>query len=202
MQETPLPTSEHDEKLEEMAARAVVDAIAAQKPQCAVDYSNCPELQNVALYTPALSEGYINTVIRLGKQEKEAQAKGDKKSNPFDGLSFGADDLQFINPKSKLCFYPWVLYSGGQGAKTDKKASQVNWVTNKKTRDPKVVVIGDSGGFQIQQQTIPFDPKTTPKRMLGWLEATADQSMILDFPTGGIATGAMVPHVERLKRSG
>ena len=36
--------------------------------------------------------------------------------------------------------------------------------------------------------------------MLRWLERVADQSMILDFPTGGIATGAMVPHVEQLKR--
>ena len=202
MQETHLPTSEYDEKLEKMAARAMVDAYATQNPQCSVDYSNCPEFQNVALYTPALSQGYINTITRLGKHEKEARAKGDAKSDPLDRLSFGADDLKFINPGSKLCFYPWVLYSGGQGAKTDEKASQVNWVTDKPARDPKVVVIGDSGGFQIQQQTIPFDPQSTPRRMLGWLEATADQSMILDFPTGGIATGAMVPHVERLKQSG
>lgn len=201
MQETHLPTSEHDSKLENMAARAVVDAYAAQNPQCIVDYSNRPEFQNVALYTPALREGYINTVTRLGKQEKIAQASGDAKPDPFDGLSFGADDLQFINPKSKLCFYPWVLYSGGQGAKTETKAKERNWITDRAARDPSVVVIGDSGGFQIERQTIPFDQTKTPERMLRWLEAIADQAMVLDFPTGAIATGSMVPHVERLIRA-
>lgn len=151
--------------------------------------------ENVARYTPALSDGYIKTVERLGVQEKTA-------NNPFSGLSFGADDLKFINPNSRLCFYPWVLFSGGQGAKNEAAAKIVNWVTKRKGRDPRVVVIGDSGGFQIQQQTIPYDPKTTPERMLRWMEKVADQSMILDFPTGGIATGAMVPHVEQLKKEG
>ena len=38
--------------------------------------------------------------------------------------------------------------------------------------------------------------------MLRWLEGVADQSMVLDFPTGGVATGAMVPHTEQLIAEG
>lgn len=171
------------------------------------DYSKMAAFHNVALYTPALSDGYINNVARLGKLQKEAIEKDDPSLDPFQELlkdtpySLKADDLKFINPNSRLCFYPWVLFSGGQGAKTKKLAQKDNWVTQT-PRDERVVVLGDSGGFQIQQQTIPFDPNTTPERMLRWLERVADQSMILDFPTGGVGTGAMVPHVEQLIREG
>lgn len=171
------------------------------------DYSKMAAFQNVALYTPALSDGYINNVARLGRLQQEAIEKDDLTQDAFHVLledtpySLKADDLKFINPNSRLCFYPWVLFSGGQGAKTKKLAQKDNWVTQT-PRDERVVVLGDSGGFQIQQQTIPFDPKETPERMLRWLERIADQSMVLDFPTGGISTGAMVPHVERLIQEG
>jgi len=164
-------------------------------PKKAPNYADSKQFENVAIYTPALSDGYIKTVERLEEKEKSTD-------NPFAQFGFGADDLKFINPKSRLCFYPWVLFSGGQGAKNEAAAKDVNWVTKRNNRDARVVVIGDSGGFQIQQQTIPYDPKTTPERMLRWLEKVAEQSMILDFPTGGIATGAMVPHVEQLKVEG
>lgn len=172
-----------------------------------LDYTKMRNFRNAALYTPALSKGYIDNVARLAKQQQEAVNAKNPTADPFYELmqnsdhTFGADDLKFINPKSRLFFYPWVLYSGGQGAATDAMANKDNWVTSK-PRDPRVVVQGDSGGFQLQQQTIPFDPKTTPERMLRWLERIADQSMILDFPTGGIATGAMVPHVNELIRQG
>jgi hypothetical protein len=197
-----LPDEPRLEEMSEPQLRAVIDqsikehALENKVP----NYAEVTVFENVARYTPALSDGYIKTVERLGKQEEEAKRKKTPTKNPFDEFDFGADDLKFINPDSKLCFYPWVLFSGGQGAKTKETADVRNWVTTPEIRDPRVVVIGDSGGFQIQQQTIPFDPKTTPERMLRWLERVADQSMILDFPTGGIATGAMVPHVEQLKQ--
>lgn len=173
----------------------------------AVDYSKVDNFQNAALYAPALSDGYINNVKRLARQQQEAIDKDDPSLDPLyvmfkdSDYSVTAEDLKFINPNSQLCFYPWVLFSGGQGAKTVALAKKDNWITQK-PRDPRVVVIGDSGGFQLQEQTIPFDPNTTPERMLRWLERVADQSMILDFPTGGIGTGAMVPHVEKLKKEG
>lgn len=167
-----------------------------------VNYAQSSTFENVALYTPALSDGYINNVTRLAERGRQAKANGTPEQDPLISFDFDADDLKFINPKSKLFFYPWVLFSGGQGARNEVAAKSDNWVTIRKGRDKRVVVIGDSGGFQIQQQTIPFDPNTTPKRMLEWLERVADQSMVLDFPTGGIATGAMVPHVQQLIAEG
>lgn len=200
------PLHEYETEEELRAAFAYYEQ-QYQKEWQVLDYSKMMNFQNAALYAPALSDGYINNVTRLGKQQQEAIDKDDPNLDPFHmllqntGYSIKADDLKFINPKSRLCFYPWVLFSGGQGAKTDALAQKDNWVTSK-PRDPRVVVQGDSGGFQLQQQTIPFDPKTTPERMLRWLERIADQSMILDFPTGGIGTGAMVPHVDKLISEG
>lgn len=167
-----------------------------------VDYSAPGVFENVAIYTPALSAGYVKNLSEFEEQEQKAETEGSTSDSPFVGFDFGADDLKLITPTSKLCFYPWVLYSGGQGADTDAKAQEENWITDPKRRDPRVVVIGDSGGFQIQGQRMAFDPKTTPIRMLKWLERIADQSMILDFPTGGIALGAMEPHIQRLEAEG
>ena len=190
-----------DEKKFRLAFEAHQAVFEHQNPN--LDYSKSKLFKNVARYTPALSEGYIKSVVRLARAEQQAVASGQTADNPFQGFAFGADDLQFTNPISKLCFYPWVLFSGGQGARTAKAAQSIhdpnndNWIT-KKSEDKRVVVLGDSGGYQIQEQTIPFDPNETPERMLRWLEGVADQSMVLDFPTGGVATGAMVPHVQRL----
>lgn len=169
------------------------------------DYSKAKEFKNSALYTPAISASYIQLVDKLKQLEQNADKAKNKQSNPFHQMNpdflFDADDLKFINPKSKLFFYPWVLYSAGQGAKTKGMAKKNNWVT-KTPRDKRVVMLGDSGGFQVQQQTIKFDAKTTPKRMLQWLEKIADYSMSLDFPTGGIDKGNLVPHVNRLISEG
>lgn len=169
------------------------------------NYHKAKEFQNSALYTPAISATYIAHVERLEKSEKKAKTANNPNLNPLlqmnANFSFGADDLKFINPKSKLFFYPWVLYSAGQGAKTDGMAKKNNWVTQT-PRDNRVIMLGDSGGYQIQQNSIKFDPVKTPKRMLGWLERIADYSMILDFPTGSIDDGKMVPHVKRLIKSG
>lgn len=166
-----------------------------------LNYANSKLFKNVARYTPALSEGYINSVTRLASAESNALADNDPANNPFGQFGFGAEDLKFTNPASRLCFYPWVLFSGGQGARTKASAGNENWIT-KRPRDPRVVLLGDSGGYQIQEQTIPFDPNETPGRMLQWLERVADQSMVLDFPTGGITAGSMVPHVDKLISEG
>ena len=47
------------------------------------DYSKMAAFQNVALYTPALSDGYINSVARLGRLQQEAIEKDDLKQDPF-----------------------------------------------------------------------------------------------------------------------
>ncbi|WP_300035755.1 hypothetical protein [uncultured Roseobacter sp.] len=194
----PLDDIEDEQELR-LALQAHQALFEHQNPN--LDYSKSKLFKNVARYTPALSEGYINSVARLGMREIEAQKTSDPSEDPFDGFAFGAEDLKFTNPDSKLCFYPWALFSGGQGARTANSAISNNWIT-KTPRDKRVVLLGDSGGYQIQEQSIPFDPQTTPERMLRWLERVADQSMVLDFPTGGVATGALVPHTEMLIAEG
>ena len=156
-------------------------------PSESVDYSTSKAFtNNVALYTPALSETIVNVL--------------DKANSDLAKSGLSNIDLQITNPNSRLFFYPWVLYSAGQAAATSAKAGQRNWLTTK-PRDPRVVVLGDSGGYQVQQGTIHFD-KQTPARLLGWLEDVADYSMTLDFPVGGIESGSLTRHIERMTREG
>lgn len=149
------------------------------------DYTQSPSLQNVALYLPAVSPTFVEPL------DGEMRAIWGSVTN---------HDLQFLNPSSKLFYYPWCLYSAGQAAKTAAMADKENWLTRAKS-DPKVTVLGDSGGFQVQQGTITFKPDTT-ERMLRWMERVATHSMTLDFPTGGISLGSLVPHIQRLEKAG
>lgn len=138
-----------------------------------------------AIYMPAISAEYA----RIG------HARGLKRSLPFPET-----DLNFLDPAGGLFHYPYALYSAGQAARTDGSAAQASIVS---TRDrTRTTIIGDSGGFQIQEGTIRFDRDATCERMLRWLEGHADFSMTLDFPTGGIGSGNMLPHAKRLETEG
>lgn len=150
------------------------------------DYSEVRAFANAALYMPALSLTYVNALDGLVLPHH---------------LRFTAKDLQFTNPNSNLCFYPWVLYSAGQAAQTDKMAQHRNWLT-RGNHDPRVVLIGDSGGFQIQQGTIQFHGMPTVDRMLRWLEDISTHAMVMDFPLATIASGGVEIHVKRLKSEG
>lgn len=150
------------------------------------DYTKVSAYDNVAYYMPALSSTYVDALEGLVLPSR---------------FGFTAEDLQFTNPNSKLCFYPWVLYSGGQAAKTPKLAERRNWLTNGQ-HDDRVTLIGDSGGFQIQQGTIEFEGMPTVERMLRWLEDVATHSMVMDFPLATIASGGVDIHVQRLMREG
>lgn len=138
-----------------------------------------------AIYMPAISAEYA----RIG------HARSVKRSLPFPEA-----DLNFLDPASGLFHYPYALYSAGQAATTDGAAGQQSIVS--KRNQTRTTIVGDSGGFQIQQGTIRFDGNATCERMLRWLEGHADFSMTLDFPTGGIGLGNMLPHVKRLREHG
>lgn len=138
-----------------------------------------------AIYTPAISQEFA----KLGYSRHLKRS-----------FSFLETDLNFLDPKSGLFHYPYALYSAGQAAKTPNSALEDNIV---KLRDRRVTtVIGDSGGFQIQGNRIKFTGGPTCERMLRWLEAHADFSMSLDFPTGGISPGNVAMHAERLVDEG
>lgn len=138
-----------------------------------------------AIYLPAISANYA----KLGHS---VHLKG--------SFSFSEKDLNFLDPSSGLFHYPYALYSAGQAAKTDG-AAKMNSIVSHRNRD-LTTVIGDSGGFQIQEGTIKFAGDATCKRMLRWMEHHADYSMTLDFPTGGISSGNVAQHTARLNSSG
>lgn len=160
------------------------------------DYSQSSAYQNVAIYTPALSLGVVNDLQDALNQDADASVP-----NAFDFLGpdfdICAEDLLQINPNSKLCFYPWLLYSAGQAAKTNKLANEINWLTYT-PREPRVVVVGDSGGFQIQEQTIKFRGNKTVQQMMAWQERVADYSTTLDFPLGKAFLGNIMPYIQKM----
>ncbi|WP_344709537.1 hypothetical protein [Sphingomonas humi] len=140
--------------------------------------------ENRAIYLPAISETFARSVHR---------------STLDPSLPLTARHLNFLDPGNPSFFYPFALYSAGQAA--SKSGNVPPCMVTSRDRD-ETIVVGDSGGYQIQTQKIEFDPASTPRTMLKWLEQVADWSMVLDFPTGGISSGAMRPHAERLEKEG
>jgi hypothetical protein len=72
-----------------------------------LNYAKSKSFRNAAIYTPAISDGYIANVSRLEASRFEAEEQQNPVFDPLHGFAFAAEDLQFINPKSKLFFYPW-----------------------------------------------------------------------------------------------
>ncbi len=107
------------------------------------------------------------------------------------------EDLDFLNPTSTLFHLDAALYSAGQAAKTKQSAQKQSFVT---ARPSGCVLVGDSGGYQIQTGAIKWRGDETREQMLCWMEANCDWSMILDFPTGGIGAGTIAAHRKRIEK--
>lgn len=145
-----------------------------------IDYSK--RYRDYARFTPAISEMYVRYV----------NAEKPKREPPIP-----REELNFFNPNSSLFYLPCSLYSAGQAAKSTGIAERKDMVTGR-DRGP-TTVLGDSGGFQIQTGAIKFEGDKTRERMMRWMEANCDWSMILDFPTGGIQIGNIDQHLKRLE---
>ena len=145
-----------------------------------IDYSK--RYRDYARFTPAISEMYVRYV----------NAENPKREPPIP-----REELNFFNPSTNLFYLPCSLYSAGQAAKSSGIAERKDMVTGR-DRGP-TTVLGDSGGFQIQTGAIKFEGDKTRERMMRWMEANCDWSMILDFPTGGIQIGNIDRHLERLE---
>lgn len=139
--------------------------------------------ENRALYLPAINDSFPRDIHR-----------GLSASSPLE-----AAELNFLDPNNPSFFYPFALYSAGQAASKSGSIPPCMVTTRNKA---ETLIVGDSGGFQIQSGKIEFDPVKTAPRMMKWMEQVADWSMVLDFPTGGISSGNMRPHADRLMRSG
>lgn len=146
-----------------------------------VDYSL--RFRDYARFCPAISEMYTRFIDN----------KNPKRQMPA-GITQA--DLNYLDPATNLFYLPNSLYSAGQAAKSDGAAAKKDMVTER-DRD-STIILGDSGGFQIQMGSIKFKGDETRNRMMKWMEANCDWSMILDFPTGGIDMGTIDPHYDRL----
>jgi hypothetical protein len=91
-----------------------------------------PRWDEFAVYLPSIQQGFAKDVY-----VKRAP------TNRLFPTDLKMSDLDFINPKSKLWHYGYALYSAGQFTDLRNIACSV---TN---RNPKVQILGDSGGFQI-----------------------------------------------------
>jgi hypothetical protein len=145
-----------------------------------IDYSK--RYRDYARFTPAISEMYVRYV----------NAENPKREPPIP-----REELNFFNPNSSLFYLPSALYSAGQAAKSSGIAERKDMVTGRDRGS--TTVLGDSGGFQIQTGAIKFEGDKTRERMMRWMEANCDWSMILDFPTGGIQIGNIDQHLARLE---
>lgn len=134
-------------------------------------FSFLPNLQNDpiprdwAIYTPSVSPSYAI----------DAYAKNWQRPLP-QGINSG--DFDFLDPANPLFRWSHVLYSAGQALKQNNGCI----ITE---RDRKFArVIGDSGGYQIANNSKTLDPIRDRPRILNWLETHCDLAMTLDVPTG------------------
>lgn len=148
-----------------------------------IDFSK--RYSDYARFLPATSEMYTRFVVN---------------QKPKRPCPIPQSDLDFMNPNTSLWYLPCALYSAGQAAKSDGAAHRKDMITGR--TNPDTTILGDSGGFQIQQGSIKFKGDTTRERMMRWLENNCEWSMILDFPTGGIDMGTIDPHYHRLLADG
>ena len=102
-------------------------------------------------------------------------------------------DFDFLNPTNNFWHYKWILATAG----SFRNERKPNMITN---RHPKSFVLGDSGGFQVGEGTLPEikgwkkyqnDPTTlmsmwendnAKQTILNWLELNCDYAMTLDMP--------------------
>jgi hypothetical protein len=145
-----------------------------------IDYEK--RYRDYARFTPAISEMYVRYV----------NAENPKREPPIP-----REDLNFLSPKSDLFYLPCSLYSAGQAAKSVGMVERKDMVTDRDRGS--TTILGDSGGFQIQTGAIKFEGDKTRERMMRWMEANCDWSMVLDFPTGGIQMGNIDQHLKRLE---
>lgn len=148
-----------------------------------IDFS--ARYSDYARFLPAVSEMYTRFVVNATP----------KRPSPVP-----QSDLDFLNPNTNLWYLPCALYSAGQAAKTSGAAKRKDMITGR--TNPNSIILGDSGGFQIQQGSIKFKGDETRNRMMSWLEDNCEWSMILDFPTGGINMGTIDAHYNRLMQPG
>ena len=132
------------------------------------------------------------------------------------GLPNGLTDLDFLNPINSLFYYPAALYSAGHAVLDPKESYNIESMVQQRDRK-NTVLIGDSGGYQAATGVLkyPWHPKPGQSlegfhgdrdkfriEILRWLEATADYSMVLDWPASSIVRHGFDPVTGESKHPG
>lgn len=114
-----------------------------------------------------------------------------------EGMPNDLMDLDFLSPKNSFFYYPAALYSAGHAILDPADSWEGERMVMQRDRS-KTVMLGDSGGFQAATGVLKFPWHAKPNqtteqhnsdkddvrmKLLRWLEATADYSMVLDWPT-------------------
>lgn len=144
-----------------------------------------PRWKDFAVYLPAIQSWY-STMVHSGK-------KLDKKRSFPSGIKL--QDLDYLNPKSKLWHYGYGLYSAGLFLDDSPRPCSVS-----KRDKSSTIILGDSGGYQIGIGTFPGTEhikreKTADgvvrawsecgdvrRRVINWLESNSDYAMTIDMP--------------------
>jgi hypothetical protein len=143
-----------------------------------------PLQKDYAVYLPAISSFYSTYVA---KQRLEEFVSRDRIPAGFDR---GIEGMNFLNPEQGYFYYKYALYSAGHAQLDLEKSMEQESMIQHRDRS-KTMILGDSGGYQIGKGVLKFDwlnfegaeANKTRKKILEWLELTADWSMMLDVPT-------------------
>ena len=164
-----------------------------------------PEAHNLAAkqldyacFLPSISMIYAKIVSMISYNMRDKMPEG---------LPNGLKDLNFLDPANSLFYYPVALYSAGHATLDPKESWEVESMVQQRDRK-NTVLVGDSGGFQAATGVLkyPWHPKKGQSdidhqqdkdevrmKLLRWLEATADYSMLLDWPTYALVKYGLDP---------
>ena len=143
-----------------------------------------PLQKDYAVYLPAISSFYENYI---SKQRLGEFVSPDRVPKGFDR---GIEGMNFLNEEEGYFTYRYALYSAGHAQLDLEKSMTQESMIQDRDRS-KTMILGDSGGYQIGKGVLKFDwlnfegaeANKTRKKILEWLELTADWSMMLDVPT-------------------
>jgi len=143
-----------------------------------------PLQKDYAVYLPAISSFYSTYVA---KQRLEEFVPNDRIPK---GMDRGIEGMNFLNEEEGYFTYTYALYSAGHAQLDLQKSLEQESMIQQRNRG-RTVIVGDSGGYQIGKGVLKFDwlnfegaeANKTRKKILEWLELTADWSMMLDVPT-------------------
>lgn len=139
---------------------------------------------NYSLYLPALSNFYS---VFLGAElaDRNHVPQWQRPAR----FEYDLQGMNYFLENNSYFYYPYGLYSAGHAERRLDRCDKREPMVHNRDRE-KVIIVGDSGGFQIATGVIKLDwAKVKDKEgdvfreeILRYLEHTADWSMTLDVP--------------------